>query len=116
LETTKKINPAVFGMLKKVLNQMVPQSISGLSHNDLIKFIVDEVKYTSDRAGLPIIRFENKFFIFKDGEPFPLSNKELELFFVWVGKKLEIPEDTFFYGSFRDQLFGRGWRELEGEK
>ena len=111
------IDKQVFNLLQGIKNSIsIPASISGFSNNDLIAFIIDQIKDTGDRLNTPIFRIENKFFIYHLDEPLLIPNKNFEEFLKWCSREIGMEEDVLLHVTFRNQLFGRAWRVLKPEE
>jgi hypothetical protein len=58
----------------------------------------------------------NKFYIYQNGNPILITNKNLEWLLAGIAIDFGIDREFVFDIPFRNNLFGRCWRELEEAK
>ena len=113
----KLLDRQVFKLLMAIKDQIQPpEAIGWMKKEELIAYIVDQIKEIGDQLNTPLFRINNCFAIYFNGTRLDVHKKGFQEFLAWVGKHIGVDDEIVYDIPFRNQLFGRAWRELKPEE
>jgi hypothetical protein len=114
-----KVEPRLYRLLQNIKTQLTPVTAEeeldiseGRGLGKIADSLVDQIISIGDERGTPLVRIENKFFIYDNDEQLPLPSKALQEFLLWSAKAIGLGSEIYTDIPFRQMMFGRAWREM----